>query len=364
MSQSLCARFQFSDAGIAERLRCIGLTSPTDHDLAEQLQSRVIRPNVDEIIDEFFAALRQHAAFQDFVMEPSQDERLKAAHRQYILSLGQQFDTPQYFEGRLKVGSAHQRVGVSLGLYQCFFCLMQTILIGKVPADIQVVPKEYVDLLQFILRITALDMSLAIETYHSDSVSSLEQSIACIRGEGEVMLRSLRTDSLTQLCSRAFIIRILKNRLVDALASDRALSVVMADLDHFKRINDNYGHLIGDHILEDVARRMESGARTSDILGRYGGEEFILIFDNATLDVAAALAERIRARVAADPVQKGTIGLQVTLSLGVAEARSGDDVESLLARADSALYAAKNAGRNCVQTELDVEDSQVPAPGR
>lgn len=363
MNQGLCARFDFGDANIAERLRCIGLTSPTDHELAEQLQSRVIAPNVDGIVDEFFASLRQHAAFQDFVSEPSQDERLRATHRQYLLSLGRHFDTPQYFEGRLQVGSAHQRIGVTLGLYQSFFCLLQTLLIRRIPADIQADSERFDDLLQFILRITSLDLSLAIETYHSDKVSSLEESIASIRGEGEAMRRSLRTDSLTQLCSRAFVIRILENSLANALASGRALSVVMADLDHFKRINDNHGHLVGDHILEDVARRMESGARTSDVLGRYGGEEFILVFDDATLELASALAERIRGRVAADPVHKGAIALQVTLSLGVAEARSGDNVESLLARADSALYAAKKAGRNCVRTEMEVEESQTPAPG-
>lgn len=363
MNQSLCARFDFGEANIAERLHCIGLTGPTDHELAERLQSRVIQPNVDEIVDEFFASLRRHAAFQEFVSESSQDERLRATHRQYVLSLGRHFDTPQYFEERLKVGSAHQRIGVSLGLYQSFFCLLQTILIRKIPPDIQADPEKFDDLLQFILRITSLDLSLAIETYHSDKVSSLEESIASIRGEGEAMRRSLRTDSLTQLCSRAFIISILRNSLANALASGRALSVVMADLDHFKRINDNHGHLIGDYILEDVARRMESGARTSDVLGRYGGEEFILIFDNATLELASSLAERIRARVAADPIQKGSITLQVTLSLGVAEARSGDNVESLLARADSALYAAKDAGRNRVRTELEVGELQMPAPG-
>lgn len=363
MVQSLCARFNFGESNIAERLRCIGLITPTDHELAEKLQSRVIRPNVDGIVDGFFGSLRQHEIFKNLVSEPSQDERLRATHRQYLLSLGREFDTPHYFEGRLQVGSAHQQAGVSLDLYQSFYCLLQTLLIRNIPADVHAEPEEFDELLQFILRITSLDMSLATETYHSDSVSSLERSIVSIRGEGEAMRRSLRTDSLTQLYSRAFVIRMLEDNLTNALASGRALCVVMADLDHFKRINDSHGHLIGDRILEDVARRMESGARTTDVLGRYGGEEFILIFDDATLEAASALADRIRAKVAADPVRKGSVSLQVTLSLGVAEARSGDSVESLLARADAALYAAKDAGRNCVRTELEFEESQIPAPG-
>ena len=359
MNQSLCARFNFGDANIAERLRCVDLTSLGDHTMAMQLQSRVIQPNIDGIIDDFYAGLSKHPVFQELVRGHAQVDRLKITQRQYLLSLGRQFDTPHYFETRLQVGSAHQRAGVSLSLYQSYYCLIQNLLIRKIPADIRDAHESFTNLVQFILKITALDMSLAIETYHIDTVSNLEQRIVSIRGEGDVLRRNLRTDSLTQLCSRAFSIRLLKDKLADALASERALSVVMADLDHFKSINDNHGHIVGDRILKDVATRMESGARACDVIGRYGGEEFILVLDNAALDVAYALAERIRTRVAADPVHKGSIDLQVTLSLGVAQARSGDNAESLISRADTALYAAKKAGRNCVRTELQVGKSHA-----
>ncbi|MDH3551520.1 MAG: diguanylate cyclase [Gammaproteobacteria bacterium] len=351
MNESLCARFNFGDANIAERLRYVGLNSPSDHTTAKQLHSRVIQPNLDQIIDDFHASLHKHPIFRELMSGHTQVARWRITQRQYLLSLGQQFDTSQYFEARLQVGSAHQRVGVSLSLYQCFYCLMQTLLIQRIPVEIQATPEAYTNLIQFILKITALDMSLAIETYHSDKVNSLEQSIVSIRGEGEVMRRHLQTDSLTQLYSRAFAIRALKEKLADALAQERSLSVVMADVDHFKSINDNHGHIVGDRILKDVATRMESGARTCDVIGRYGGEEFILVLDDAALDLASVLAERIRTRVAADPIHRGSIDLQVTLSLGVAQARSGDNAESLISRADTALYAAKKAGRNCVRTE-------------
>jgi len=128
----------------------------------------------------------------------------------------------------------------------------------------------------------------------------------------------------------------------------------MADLDHFKRINDSHGHLVGDRILRDVATRMSTGARNSDVVGRYGGEEFLIIFDAAPLDVARELAERIRLRVMADPFVEQATELAVTVSLGVAQARDDDDVDSLTARADRAMYTAKRAGRNRVRTELDI----------
>ncbi len=355
MNQSLCARFDFGDANIAERLRFVGLTSPSDQTIAAQLQTLVIQPNLDQIIDDFHAALAKHPVFRELVKGHAQLARWKITQRQYLLSLGQQFDTPPYFEARLQVGLVHHRVGVSLSLYQCFYCLMQNLLIQRIPAEIQVMPESLINLIQFILKITALDMSLAIETYHSDKVSSLERSIVSIRGEGEVMRRNLRTDSLTQLCSRAFSLRTLKEKLAAALARERPLSLVMADVDHFKSINDSHGHIVGDRILRDVATRMEGSARTSDVIGRYGGEEFILVLDDAALDVAYALAERTRVRVAADPVHRGSIDLHVTISLGVAQARSGDTAESLISRADRALYAAKKAGRNLVRTELDID---------
>jgi hypothetical protein len=104
---------------------------------------------------------------------------------------------------------------------------------------------------------------------------------------------------------------------------------------------------------------MVTGARGSDLVGRYGGEEFLIIFDDADLETASDLAERIRVRVMADPFCEDSVSLWVTTSFGVAQARADDTVESLTSRADQAMYAAKKAGRNRVRTELE-----VPAAGR
>ena len=205
-------------------------------------------------------------------------------------------------------------------------------------------------------------MSLAIETYYSSTVSSLEQSIDTIRIEGESLRKSLRTDTLTELGSRDYSIDTLKRSLAVALASRQPLSIIMADLDHFKRVNDRFGHLVGDRVLQAIASRLSKGARDRDTIGRYGGEEFLFILEHTSLDDAVALAERIRQRVSADPIHIDGHNLRLTVSLGVAEARPEDDAITLLARADRALYAAKGAGRNHVATESPrPTNEQMPA---
>jgi diguanylate cyclase (GGDEF)-like protein len=221
--------------------------------------------------------------------------------RTYLLNLGQDFDTLDYFESRLRVGAAHERVGVSLSLYQSFYCQLQNMLLSLVPDEIRQKPDAFAELAQFIIKITSLDMSLAIETYHSTEVHGLEDSITICRQESELLRRSLRFDSVTRVHSRAFVVQALEEKLARAQESGEPLCAVMADLDLFKDINDTYGHQVGDRVLHDVATRMVTGARSSDIVGRYGGEEFLIIFEDASLDVARDLSERIRIRVLADP---------------------------------------------------------------
>ena len=354
MINGLCQQFGFDRAAIDEHLNLLGLGGPAVPMIAEELQSHVIQPNVDGIVEDMYDAIGQLREFQEMVQGEGQINHLKMTQRKYLLSMGQDFATPDYFESRLRVGAAHERAGVSLSLYQCLFCQLQNMLLSLIPDEIRRKPDAFTELAQFIIKITSLDMSLAIETYHSTQVHDLEDSITLCRAESETLRRSLRFDTVTRVHSRAFVIQALAEKLENAEERSTPLCAVMADLDHFKEINDNHGHLVGDKILHDVATRMVTGARSTDIVGRYGGEEFLIIFEGATLDVARDLAERIRIRVLADPFIEDSAKLFVTVSLGVAEARAGEGAESLIRRADQAMYAAKAAGRNRVCTELDV----------
>lgn len=125
------------------------------------------------------------------------------------------------------------------------------------------------------------------------------------------------------------------------------ISFIMADLDHFKRINDSHGHLVGDEILRAVSARLRSVARNYDIIGRYGGEEFLIVLPNSDLKDAKLAAERMRREVESAPVNVGANAFKVTVSLGVACSVPGDaDEFAAIARADQALYKAKAEGRN------------------
>ena len=361
MTNELFEQFGFDRTAIRDRLNLLGLGGPAVLMIAEELQSHVIQPNVDGIVEDFYDALEPLAEFQALVQGRGQINHLKMTQRKYLLSMGQEFDTPEYFESRLRVGAAHQRAGVSLSLYQSFYCQLQNMMLGLIPDEIRQTPDAFAELAQFIVKITSLDMSLAIDAYHAARVHDLEDSITLCRAESETLRRSLRFDTVTRVHSRAYVVQALAERLKIAQESNEPLCVVMADLDHFKEINDTHGHLVGDQVLHDVATRMVTGARSSDIVGRYGGEEFLIIFEDATLDVARDLAERIRIRVLADPFIEDAQKLFVTVSLGVAEARPEESAESLIERADQAMYESKAAGRNRVRTELDIGASAKAA---
>jgi diguanylate cyclase (GGDEF)-like protein len=129
----------------------------------------------------------------------------------------------------------------------------------------------------------------------------------------------------------------------------RPLCVAMADIDHFKRVNDEYGHAVGDEVLKAVSNRLVGVVRGGDAVVRYGGEEFLLILPSVALAAGARVAERARAAVAEQAVVAAGTSLPVTISLGVAERRAGESRHELIARADAAMYAAKRAGRNRVE---------------
>ena len=175
-----------------------------------------------------------------------------------------------------------------------------------------------------------------------------------------IMTRRLRaaalTDQLTDLPNRRYAMKRLKQEWEAARWTGRPLSVIMCDVDHFKRVNDEHGHDTGDAVLREVARVLRSSGRASDVLCRLGGEEFIVI--NTATDVATTerVAERLREAVARLTIDHGTYRGGVTLSLGIAQMLPGmDGTDELIKAADEALYAAKAKGRNrtCVAGRSD-----------
>jgi diguanylate cyclase (GGDEF)-like protein len=163
-------------------------------------------------------------------------------------------------------------------------------------------------------------------------------------------VRRLATiDGLTGLYNRSHFFDMAGRLLQVAQRHWRPVAAIMLDIDHFKRINDTYGHPVGDEVIRTVAARLRESVRGTDILGRYGGEEFVLVTPE-TVAETAVLAERLRAAVGGRPVQTDAGPLTVTISVGMAYVDQGEkDLSELLARADGALYAAKQNGRNRVE---------------
>ncbi|MBU6372842.1 MAG: PleD family two-component system response regulator [Alphaproteobacteria bacterium] len=160
------------------------------------------------------------------------------------------------------------------------------------------------------------------------------------------------TDQLTGLSNRRFLTTQLQGLVMRAARGGEPVSVILADIDHFKAINDTHGHDAGDEVLKALAARLSTSLRPADMACRFGGEEFVIIMPNTFADFAAMVAERLRRDVAAAPVAiGGGREIAVTASFGVAGVAAGDTAERLLKRADEALYRAKQAGRNRVVAE-------------
>jgi two-component system cell cycle response regulator len=195
-------------------------------------------------------------------------------------------------------------------------------------------------------RITAEALRRAVH-------NALEKSalLRLLEEQRRELERLATVDGLTGLYNRRHFLERLEQEAARVHRSGMSLSVLLLDLDHFKRVNDTYGHLVGDRVLAGVAHVLKASLRRTDFAARYGGEEFCVLAVDTPLEGAEALARRLVRRVAEEPFRGGAREtFTVTCSIGVAQ-RTADDpgAEALLARADRALYAAKEAGRNCVR---------------
>ncbi len=173
------------------------------------------------------------------------------------------------------------------------------------------------------------------------------------------LLRSGFTDALTGWHNRRYLQVRLNEELARARRDQTALVCLMLDLDHFKRVNDTWGHLAGDAVLQEIANRIDAQVRASDVAARYGGEEFIVLMPDTNVEAGQKLAERIRHAVSSEPVDLGngeTVTITVSVGIAGVNVEAGQNElksigESLIARADVALYSAKSAGRDRVVVE-------------
>ena len=162
------------------------------------------------------------------------------------------------------------------------------------------------------------------------------------------MFTAATKDGLTGVYNRLYFEDFIKHQLSIAERYHEQMSVILLDLDKFKLINDTYGHLVGDGVLREVAARLRAAVRDVDVVGRYGGEEFMVVVHNTPLVTAQEIAERVCVRVASTPIQLQNVAIDITVSVGLAEVSEADTASSFMDRADHALYLAKDRGRNRV----------------
>lgn len=183
----------------------------------------------------------------------------------------------------------------------------------------------------------------------------------------EAMRFQATHDTLTTLWNRGVILELLGRELTRSHREGKSTAILLGDLDHFKRVNDRYGHPAGDEVLKQTAKRLLSSVRSYDFVGRYGGEEFLVVLNNCDPAHGLRRAEEIRNTIAQRPVQTSVGLIAVTMSLGLllSQEWGQQPVKELLQEVDAALYAAKRAGRNCVKMatpKVPAETVVRPAP--
>ena len=345
MPFNYCEKFGFDQNRIDEYLAILQLTDK-DLQTAVEFRDLVIVDHGENIVKQFYAQILKHPDAQAVMALGFDSGQLQQTFLKYLQDLGVGFNSEEYFESRLRIGMAHVWAGVGLGIYQCSYSVLHRLLIEHIPADLD----QRGVFIDYLAKITVLDTFLAVEAFHRVKIDSLETMLDREQKNLSSLKHEYQYDSLTKLLSRQSILGILKDRISDT-EQVGSLCIIMADIDFFKKINDYYGHLVGDQILCGVAKRLDASTREKDYVGRYGGEEFVFLLHTSELNTATRIAERIREDIDSAPFNIDNHQIHVTISLGLAMVSPQDDARSALEKADKALYQAKNAGRNRVEVD-------------
>ncbi len=237
------------------------------------------------------------------------------------------------------------------------------VFVGYLSCTRRTIDSASLNALTITLRATAHALeSCTLYDMLREHLHNLERTVQERTAELELTARELKrvnqklvalsdTDPLTCLYNRRFLVNDLERKMLRSKKTGEILSLIILDIDHFKKINDTYGHQNGDLVITIVAEESQKRMRSHDIVARYGGEEFVIVLPDTSLSGALSMAERLRVSVQSIKLPQPMENLSVTLSLGVATFPSSkvDNIDSLFRLADEALYRAKQSGRNRVE---------------
>lgn len=347
-ARSLCDQLQITTEELQTRLAFLSFGEQDGRNLIEIHD--VIVSHVDEIIGEFYDHLLQFEELRGILSDPKLVERLKGSQRQYLLSLGQLGDGVEYAEARLRIGLTHERVGLKqkwyLGAYHKLFELILQRLAVRYSGD----ACRLSSLVLTLNKALRLDEIFVVEAYYHATMQRLDDSLRQLKDAHQQLEGLSRRDSLTPVNNRRALMEALALEFQRSRRYQHPFALLFLDVDHFKKINDRHGHVFGDHVLLHVVQLTGGIIRPPDIIGRYGGEEFVIGLVECDQADALQIAERIRLKIAQDQFAWEHRATAVTVSIGVVMLSPEiDQVETLIARADQAMYHAKRSGRNRVE---------------
>lgn len=323
------------------------LLSTFEIDEAAKADLRRLRPivasNIDRVLAQFYKKIVSDPAMGSVFSETASMLKARAKQREHWLDwvFLARFDA-EYLTRCKRIGRAHKVHGVLPAYYLFGYHFMsrtiKSLILEKFPDR-----HEADRLISSVEKALFLDIDLAISVYCSEVT--------------EDWRKSSLYDSLTGVLNRRGISESLKTTLSDAKLYNTPVSVALLDIDHFKKVNDTYGHSGGDIALSRVAELISANMRDGDIVGRWGGEEFIIVMHDTSLDESREVAERIRHQIETLEIQLKETTVSVTASLGVSELTPDEQtIDAAVTRADTALYTAKRSGRNRVECEATAKD--------
>lgn len=322
-----------------------------DDDAAIRQIHKIIDPMIDEIVDVFYAQIGNFNNLNRIISEHSSPEKLKKTFRRFVLEMGININTAAYAESRLRVGIVHARIGLNPHWYLGAYSNLQSI-ISDILADACGSDHERCRHLNGLLsKIIMFESALGIDAYHLNTVSKLHDSLDKAKKAEKILQQTARTDGLTGVLNKKAFLEDFQHELDRSRRYNHPLALLFLDFDHFKSLNDTHGHQLGDTVLQRSTQTILKTIRTSDIMGRYGGEEFVIALVECTAEDAYATAERIRRNIAGNVIQKRRTGVMVpvTVSIGLyVPTPQQRKAATVLRYADRALYEAKKAGRNRV----------------
>lgn len=347
-ARSLCDQLQITAEELQTRLTFLSFGEQDGRNLVEIHD--VISSHVDEIIGAFYNHLLQFEELRGILSDAKLVERLKETQRQYLLSLGQLGDGVEYAEARLRIGLTHERVGLKqkwyLGAYHKLFELILQRLAVRYSGE----ARRLSSLVLTLNKTLTLDEIFVVETYYHATMQRLDDSLRQLKDAHRKLEGLSRRDSLTPVNNRRALMEALALEFQRSRRYQHQFALLFLDVDHFKKINDRHGHAFGDHVLLHVVQTARGIIRPPDIIGRYGGEEFVIGLVECHQSGALQIAERIRLKIAQDQFAWEHHATTVTVSIGVVMlSQEIDRVETLITRADQAMYHAKRRGRNRVE---------------